>query len=604
VDISRDINTPMTPSQAIEAVTLQILKNPKTSPVELDNVGQYMTRREVAAVYDCPKGDITMDRLFHYAIANAETNYRHGYGHPLSREEYLKVQGNVVLVTGQAGIGKTTLTKMLTKLILDHDVNLPDPEFLFYIRVRDIDFTRKYTLTKLLVMAGCIEWDCNKRSSKRLLERLKKSEVVLFFDGIDEGDTTCFAKEPPVCDPTDPTLPGVIMANLMKGKLLPAAKKLWTSRQRQAYELHETIRPHTIVQVMGLDSLAQEELGKQLCKDAWPDVKKYLDSHPDVKAICYVPVMCIITMLAVNTSLKTGDNARLRTVTDVLTYALKMYSISKHLRDRQEEISKIPDLAWKGFLAQKIIFTEEDFKKAKISHDGFEAFIKTELSHNDNLKVKLFTGTKRSSFSHYIWQELFAAIRGLLFTPTDLFQSYIHYLVQSRWEVVAKLMFGICDAEVEKRLTEFLTGYDSNEFTKNKLLLKNLLISQIQKLRTLVDDDVYLYMQTLLQVSSWIGECRPDIYASEKFNSGNVDRDRLGISKDVIPILPQTIHFIGQLLPNDVSTILLMLPDRHTVTVGAIGEVSFRGTSLDVLCEGISRKCLQVSENFAALRDI
>lgn len=429
-----NIDLPVDVDKAINAVTLQILKKPGTNFEHLDSTGQYNKQKEMSTILESPKGDITIKKLFALAEKNAEDSSIHRSD--AAQALYRLKQGNNILVTGQAGIGKTTLTKMALKLILEKEL-LPDTKYLIFIKLRKIDFDIKTNVVDFLItFAGFEDYfgDIDPLNYDDFKSLNKSPHVSIIFDGIDEANTSEMKEDPPLWNPKTPACPSIIIRNIMQGNIFPKAKKMWTSRQRQAYELHEKVRPHTIVQILGLDQNAQNDLGEQLCtEEGWPQVKKYLEDHPDLQAICYVPVICIIAVTSIHASIVLKeDDVELHTMTDVLAYALDIYSRSDHLRGRQQEISKIPKLAWDAFVQDKIIFSEKDFRSADIDAKSFEAFLVTVVDKNTNFRMKLVEGDKKSSFSHLIWQEMFTAIKGMMFMKDSDLEKFLKHLVDAK----------------------------------------------------------------------------------------------------------------------------------------------------------------------------
>ena len=575
IDIPIDLNC------AIEAVTLQILKKPGALSESLDEVGQYNKRKEMTMIYQSPSGDISIKELFALAEKNAKKVCKHSTNDTV-KADYLLKQGNNILVTGQAGIGKTTLTKMMVKLILDGEV-LPETNYLIYIKIRKIDFEIKVDIVDFLkTFAGFDESrsDIDALSYEDFKKLNDSSRVTFLFDGLDEANTSKMNLEPPSWSPSAPTCPSVIVRNIMQGNIFPRAKKLWTSRQRQAYELHEKVRPPTIVQILGLDEQAQDELGKQLCTEkGWPKVKKYLQDHPDLQAICYVPVICIIAVSSIHSSLTREENdLELHTMTDVLGYALDIYSRSDHLREHQDEISKIPKLAWEGFVNDKIIFNENDLRNADIGEKAFEAFLVTAVDKDTNFRLKLVVGDKKSSFSHLIWHEMFTAIKGLMFMKNSDFRAILEKLLESRWEVVGKLMFGLCHQLTLKRLKKILFGYFENDIKANIQDLKNFAAAQMEIYRNYDNKKAEEKTQKLIQVSTWIKETNSESFL-EKIRS----------------LLPEVVNLSGELLPSDIRSVAHVLPDNHSVSVGVDANSRFIGNSLQLLGAEILRKNFKVT---------
>ena len=578
-----NIDLPIDLKRAIDAVTLQILKRTATLPKYLDSVGQFNKRSELKAVYDTPRGDITIKELFSLAKKNADFASQ-SISPDAAKEEYILKQSNNILVTGQAGIGKTTLTKMLVKLLLENEIPQVEAKYIIYVKIRTINFETPCSLVEFLedfagFYTASFNEDIDRLTFKDVKSLCNSSQVAMVFDGMDEANTSKLKEEPPLLNIERVVCPSIILRNLMQGNVFPKAKKLWTSRQRQAYELHEKVRPDTIVQILGLDQQAQEELGKQLCTDeGWPQVKEYLEDHPDLQVICYVPVICIIAISSIYSSLVLKEeDVELHTMTDVLAYALDLYARSPHLRGHEEEISKIPVLAFDSFDKEKIIFDERDLKDAGIHEKAFEAFLITAVDKDTNFKLKLVVGDKKSSFSHLIWHEMFTAIMGVMYKKPFELREYLPKLLQARWEVVAKLMFGLTHESTIKRLKTIFSDWSEEDIRDNRQELKDFAVIQMKAYKALDPNHPEEKTQKLIQVCTWIQESN--------------SQDFIELARDQ---LPNVVDLNGELLPSDIRCIANVLPDRQAIRIGVNVAVQFIANALPLLCLEIQRKQFKV----------
>ncbi|XP_078488529.1 NACHT, LRR and PYD domains-containing protein 3-like [Ciona intestinalis] len=536
-----EIQIPIQLDKAIKAVRLQITTESRKSLETLDQEDHFIRRDEFRSVFDTPEGNTTIGMLFSVAETNAKKEAKKLY-RATELEKILRHMdkyGRSVMITGQAGIGKTVLSKMITNEILQHKL-LPNTKFIFYIRFRDIDFDCKKNIVQFLVTFGGCSWKKHTEESDGVIwEAIHDNpDVVLVLDGLDEAATTALTKPAPKCNPLEPTRVAVLTGNILNRNLLPRCRMAITSRPRQVHELDTSNKPRTEFKVIGLEASAKRDLGEQICGADWPLVEAYLEQHPDVYAMCYVPVMCIVTMHCIKSQIRSNDDFKLDNVTSVLVFALDKYARSEHIRTSCD-LSKLCLFAWNGFSKQKIMFTEKDFQDADISKEANEAYLTTSIDISTDLKTKLMDGDKISCFSHLIWQELLAAIHIMYFMSFDTFQEKLRFLLDSRWEVVARSMYGITSTETKKYLDKIFACQDRGEYQEKVRLMKKLAQDAAKELGDDFDGDE---TERILQVCTWARESNNTQFAA-----------------DLRPHLPTKINLSGDVLPGDISSLMYVL---------------------------------------------
>ena len=116
----------------------------------LDSSYQY-TREEIQNLFKKHSmGNILPENFFEKSLkfAKESNNYKNAFSDN-AKEYYLKKHGNVVGVIGQAGVGKTTFSKILLKRILDKEENLYNADYMFYVKLQDFQNKRKIKLSLL-----------------------------------------------------------------------------------------------------------------------------------------------------------------------------------------------------------------------------------------------------------------------------------------------------------------------------------------------------------------------------------------------------------------------------------------------------------------------
>ena len=186
-----------------------------------------------------------------------------------------------VLIEGAPGMGKTTLCKEIAYRWAKKSL-LNDAKLVLLIYLRDPAIMKINNLTELIHYFynngnEAKEW------SKQYAQMLTKdsSHVVVILDGYDETDSS---KQP-------------LINKIFNRQILPKCRIVVTSRLTASDILHS--KADVKVEVLGFTDGSKVEYIKQElrgCPDEIQKLQTYLDSHPSIKSICYMPIMMTILM--------------------------------------------------------------------------------------------------------------------------------------------------------------------------------------------------------------------------------------------------------------------------------------------------------------------
>ena len=485
-EIAGETQDPIELCHEIHKVELELLEGQKIPPAS-----KFGQRRAVVNALG-PKGNVKFENIFDQAENNARYLACQKHLNEEAGKRFICKYGNRVLLTGQAGIGKSTLSRMVVQKIIDK-VMLPNTKYIFYIKCKDIDFTEILNLFDFLLkysLSEDIEIEpSNAKYIMRLIEQMH--HTVILFDGMDEAQTqNFFQMTPPKCLPKDKVNASTIILSLMNGTLLPNAKVMITCRTRPAYRFSPDCRPSFVIQILGLSEKSQKELGKQICQNNFHSTYKVIHKDEDLETICYISVLCVILYAVLNEADREDapeyTKLKLNSITRVMVYLLDKYFRSEHMRNvRIDELQKVAELARKGFVLSRLVFDDEMIREVGITQAALQAFMVSYLDDSSKLKYRIFEGEERCSFSHLIWQEFFTAIDLILFAPNDVFDECLNHVIGedcNRWELVAKFMFGLTNDEtmgfiIDNMLPKHLKGswmerrkllWTSSEFCINR----------------------------------------------------------------------------------------------------------------------------------------
>ena len=521
----------------------------------LDDVGHFHHRDDVPQTLSKePTGDVSIDNMFDKAKQHAQELTPHNQN--LTEEERAPF-GSLIAVIGQAGIGKSTLTKSILKQILEKDlfsVNYP-----FYLQFRDIDYTQDTNLLSLLAQTLSLPWINNSERRDAVLTALSiRSDVILIMDGFDEAV---------IDNSTIPTTnlhafakPEVFIKNILRGEIFGNAKKIITSRPRQLLELPKEIRPNYILNILGLKTDEQHQICKDVCKEDADEVFYHIQQQPSIATYCYVPCNCILVMHAIHSmkNLQTNKNRQVsmpETITDIFAIVVCLFVISPHVRGTCSDIllQKLARLAWEGFKTRKFTFSENELRKAQISEAELNLFLIASFTPSE---MTFVGGSKKAFyFSHLLIQEFLAALYLFYFSSLKEFEQLvtgksfgsIRYLkpkfrlTDGDWEIVTKFLFGICNKKTQARLSDTFSELEFSESVKVNTLCK-FALNNLPNQSTSDNS----YFPKLIPVCNWVHEMHDDDFATK-----------------IADCLKKKIIINGKVLPSDVASLNYVLCHRQ-----------------------------------------
>ena len=485
-------------------------------------------------------------------------------------------QGEYFLgVVGEPGVGKTYLIKsLLTHLTTDND-NCP---LVFHIPIRNINFSSRLTTFQLLVAELLPDWKIDKNSEDELIETINKlCDVYILIDGLDEAEDGLFTSLSTTISLFETTTVDNIIKNMFQGRFLKNAKKLVTSRPDAFLSLHPKCKPTFNVQILGLSEESQRKLSIQICDntdETYAKVQAKLEVNPDLAALCYIPLYCKIIVEQLKNS---PESASLTHITSTHIFIQTLYeyiaSGDEHLRGDVDCLLKVMELALNGIKKNKFIFSLRDYpdNEKKI----FTDFLNVET--NSSLKGKILDGSKQFFFVHLLWQELFAAMKLMLFADEKQFQEYLHEFSNYRWRSVVHFSYGLLNDGSQTKLAEIF-GFESE-----------LLRVKFEHLKALV---------------------RQSIYTDESFDPRNhlvlpcswaFEADQRTLTEEVIAFLPDILMLPGGIQPKDAAAISYVLSYEsqyeRKFSIEMIRSSTFRGKSLKLLLDAANLNGHKVSGN-------
>ena len=473
----------------------------RIAPLQITNAVQenrdeyyFHHRSERAELFSQPSfGNVEAEQLFVKAKELAEyKSTKIDFGNPEAKEHFIQVHSNVVGILGQAGSGKSTLAKTILNRVVGEE-HLYGVDSIFYFQFRDINYNDKTNLLKFLSPTLTSGYMNDKQRRNEVLNQLQNSNtMIIVMDGLDETKID-FIRSYHKVSITDEATAAVFIMNILQGTILHKAKKLIFSRPRQMLELPDRFRPRFRVNILGLDKKSQMQIRNDICGESKDQVYSYIKNQPEILSFLHIPINCILSCYAINKILLQKESNVPQSMTGIFTFVLVSFVNSPNHRGKFEA-KNITALGWNGFKNKKINFQNEDLADSKLNNNDIDNLF---VVVTKKQKLQLFGGNPQTIyfFSHLILQEFFVAVHLLLFSSLDDFKNLIsnssssdYNLSSSRFEMVTKFLFGLCNQETFKQLQKFV---QSCSFPYEKLkLLQKLPEDAIYKT---IDDEVVRY---------------------------------------------------------------------------------------------------------------
>ncbi|XP_028391957.1 NACHT, LRR and PYD domains-containing protein 4E-like [Dendronephthya gigantea] len=284
--------------------------------------------------------------------------------------------------------------------------------------------------------------------------------VILVFDGLDElkVDQECLTGEIIINSPDKKCHMLLILKQLVKGKLLPGATVLITSRPTAEYIYqHDQIKFNREVEILGFNEEQIEKYVEKFCDDDMKssEIWQVIKSSPELLSFCYIPVNSYVVCLTLYESIDFGEQVEdgnytniPKTITELYNRAIKILLLKHNLKYKNEpvkkdyltaklpkhlqgDLEKLKGIAWDGMKENKLVF---EFESSNNTVDGL-----SDSGVFNQLKDK-----RRNIFSflHLTIQEFLAALH-VVDDIKNVERFLEDHINEPRWHLVIQFVAGL-----------------------------------------------------------------------------------------------------------------------------------------------------------------
>lgn len=371
--------------------------------------------------------------------------------HKESVEALLKKTGRVVMLSGQAGSGKTLLMHYLGHHWAQGAY--PSIELLFLLEFRQLNLiSQPLSLKELLFRFFLPSEEDNEQSEAVLSYVLSNPEKICFiFDGYDEFGARFTDPEELVgsVDPYQQLPLAALLSALCSSKILPGCTVLVTCRPRDVFDLFGS-SGYFVAELLGFNQQRVKEYTEDYFHEKGHEIKEravsllmnshHLLSMSHVPGLCHVCCVCLDHFLSSDTS-QEPDTQLPTSLTQIYLHILSAFisrcqgcgssATGNHtplLQTYRVQIARLSELAMDGLENSRIVFPANKLPP-ELMNFGANAGI---LSRVD-LTCADGSRSLGCAFTHLTMQEFMAALH--LMTNPDITEPQLKKKLnlKSRW---------------------------------------------------------------------------------------------------------------------------------------------------------------------------
>ena len=325
------------------------------------------------------------------------------FGEEVGTEE----QPQTVVLQGAAGIGKTTLVRMMMLDWAQGNLYQQKFTYVFYLNAREINQLRERSFVQLLSK----DWPSTEGPIEKIMSQ--PSRLLFIIDSFDELN---FAFEEPefvLCaDWTQVHPVSFLMSSLLRKVMLPESSLLVTTKLTAWRKLKPLLKNRHSIQLLGMSEDARQEYIYQFFEDqSWAlQVFSCLRNSVMLFNMCKVPAVCWVVCNCLEQQMEKGADITLTCKTTTSLFACCISSLLTQV-DRsfpglpsQTQLRSLCHLAAKGVWTMTYVFYKENLRRHGLVKSDVSIFLDTNILQKDTEYENCYV------FTHLHIQEFFAAM--------------------------------------------------------------------------------------------------------------------------------------------------------------------------------------------------
>ncbi|XP_057603308.1 NACHT, LRR and PYD domains-containing protein 14 [Hippopotamus amphibius kiboko] len=330
-----------------------------------------------------------------------------------------------VVLQGAAGVGKTTLVRMMMLDWAQGNLYQQKFTYVFYLNAREINQLRERSFAQMISK----DWPSTEGPIERIMSQ--PSNLLFIIDSFDELN---FAFEEPefvLCaDWTQIHPVSFLMSSLLRKVMLPESSLLVTTKLTACKKLKPLLKSQHSIQLLGMSEDAREAYIYQFFEDErWAlQVFRSLRNNAMLFSMCKVPVVCWVTCNCLEQQMERGGDVTLtcKTTTSLFTCCISslLTQVDGHFPSlpSQTQLRSLCHLAAKGVWTMTYVFYKENLRRYGLMKSDVSIFLDMNILQKDREYENCYL------FTHLHIQEFFAAmfymLQGNWGTRDNSFQAF------------------------------------------------------------------------------------------------------------------------------------------------------------------------------------
>ncbi|CAI5659810.1 unnamed protein product [Oreochromis niloticus] len=326
---------------------------------------------------------------------------------PEGREKPIRT----VLTKGVAGIGKTFLTQKYTLDWAEGKIN-QGTQFMFPFIFRELNLLKD----KKFSLVGLVHHFFTETKEAGICN-FEKFKVMFIFDGLDECRLPLnFHVTENLTDVTEATSLDVLLANLIRGNLLPSAHIWITTRPAAANQIPAEC-VDMVTEVRGFTNPKKEEYFRKKFTDEKQanSIISHIITSRSLHIMCHIPVFCWITATVLESVLKTRKPELPKALTEMYIHFLVVQT-------------KVKNIKYNGGAEMDILWSQENKKMIEeLGKLAFEQLQKGNLIFYESELTECGINIQMASMYSGMFTQIFKEEKGLY---QDKMFCFVHLSIQ------------------------------------------------------------------------------------------------------------------------------------------------------------------------------